>query len=178
MFRALTVVSVVVAIAVAVKFGKQMAALPAGSPVSPRMGRYPLLEALIAFAMWASLILMAGTGFLGATILGHALRGFTTLIHVGCGALFAVSLGVLAVFRAEAYSLAGPDTFGRFSLVQKICFWIIVLCGLGLIFSILSAMFPILGTHGQHIATKVHKVSALVALLSTIIYAGAASKRD
>ncbi|OGV65560.1 MAG: hypothetical protein A2283_13905 [Lentisphaerae bacterium RIFOXYA12_FULL_48_11] len=178
MFRALTVISVVAAIAVVVKFGKQLAGQSAGSSVRPRIGRYPLIEALIAFVMWASLLVLIATGFLGATMLGHALSGFTTLIHVGCGAVFALSLAVLAVFRAEAYSLAGPDTFGRFSLVQKICFWVIVICGLGLIFSVLSAMFPILATDGQHMATRVHKLSALVALVATIIYAGTAGKRN
>ncbi len=177
MFRALTVVCVVAAVAVAVKFGDLLAGQAAGSAVRPRIGRYPLIEALIAFVMWVCLLILIATGFLGATMLGHALSGFTTLIHVGCGAAFAVSLAVLVVFRAEAYSLAGPDTFGRYSLVQKICFWVIVICGLGLIFSILSAMFPILATEGQHLATKVHKLSALVALLATILYAGAAARR-
>ena len=176
MFRALTVISVVAAIAVVVKFGKQLAGQPARSSV--RIGRYPLIEALSAFVMWACLLVLIATGFLGATMLGHALSGFTTLIHVGCGAAFALSLAALAVFRAEAYSLAGPDTFGRFSLAQKICFWVIVICGLGLIFSILSAMFPILATEGQHVATRVHKLSALVALVATIVYAGTASKRN
>jgi hypothetical protein len=178
MFRALTVVSVIVVIAVVVKFGKQLAGPPAKNAVLPKPGRYPLLEALIAFVMWASLIVLIGTGFLGATLLGHALKGFITLIHVGCGALFAVSLAVLAVFRAEAYSLAGPDTYGRFSMAQKICFWVIAVCGLGLIFSILCSMLRILGTDGQHVATQVHKLSALVTLLATIVYAGTASKRD
>jgi hypothetical protein len=178
MFRALTVVSVVVIIAVVVKFGKQLAGQPAKNAVVPKLGRYPLIEALIAFVMWASLIALIGTGFLGATLLGHALHGFTTLIHVGCGAAFAVSLAVLAVFRAEAYSLAGPDTYGRFSTARKVCFWVIALCGLGLIFGILSSMLPILGTDGQHLATQVHKLSALIALLATIVYAGTAGKRD
>lgn len=178
MFRALTIISVVAAIAVVVKFGKQLAGQSAGASARPKIGRYPLTEALIAFVMWASLLGLIATGFLGAAMLGHALRGFTTLIHVGCGGVFVVSLAVLAVFRAEACNLAGPDTFGRFSLVQKVCFWVIVICGLGLIFSILIAMFPILGTEGQHMATRVHKLSALVVLVATIIYAGTASKRN
>ncbi|MDD4869958.1 MAG: hypothetical protein PHR77_05305 [Kiritimatiellae bacterium] len=178
MFRALTIVSVIVVIAVVVKFGRRLAGQPVKNAAVPKLGRYPLLEALIAFAMWASLILLIGTGFLGATLWGHALCGFTTLIHVGCGALFGVSLALLAVFRAEAYNLAGPDTCGRFSTAQKVCFWVIAICGLGLIFSMLISMFRILGTDGQHLATQVHKLSALIALLATIIYAGTASKRD
>ena len=87
------------------------------------------------------------------------------------------SFALLAVFRGEAYSLAGPDKHGRFSTVQKYCFWILALCGLALIFSILSAMLHLLGTDGQHVTTVVHKYSALVALLAMIIYAGA-RKRD
>jgi len=165
------IVSVVVAIVVAVMFGKQLAGPVAKN--APRPGRYPLLEGLIAFAMWVSLLVLAGTGFLGAIVPGHPLQGFTTLAHVGFGAMFGVCFALLAVFRAEAYSLAGQDTHGRFSTVQKYCFWIIALCGLALIFSILSAMLRLLGTDGQHVATLVHRYSALVAMLAVIIYAGA-----
>jgi len=179
MFRALAIVSVVAAIVVAVKFGKQLAGVPAGSGAAmPRMGRYPLIEALIAFVMWVSLLFLAGTGFLFATLPGHALQGFVTLFHVGAGAAFAGSLAFLVVLRAEAYNLAVPDTCGRYSTAQKICFWTIAVCGLGLIFSILGEMYPILDTDGMHLATKVHKISALVALLATIIYAGANANRD
>ena len=175
MFRALTIISVVAAVLVAIRAGRLLAGT---SPADVKMGRYPLLEALIAFVMWMCLVVQVGTGFLGATMLGHSLRGFTLLLHTGCGALFAVSLAALAVFRAEPYGVSGPDSSGRFSLVQKACFWIIDLCGLGLILSMLASMFPILGTHGQHLMIKVHKLSALIALLATILYSGAAANRD
>lgn len=175
MFRVLTVISVIAAVAVVVMFGKQLAGQPAKS--EPKTGRYPALEGLIAFAVLVGLLLLAGTGFLGSVLPGRAMSGYTIVAHFAGAGLFAVCFALLAVFRAEAYSLACPDTHGRFSTIQKICFWAIALCGIGLIMSALSAMFHLLGTHGQLLAMKIHKCFGLTALLAAIVYSGTARRR-
>ena len=174
MFRLITIISVALTVGVVMMMGKKLA-VPAG--VVQKKGRYPLLEGLVALAMWVSLIVLVCTGFCGASLLGHSLKGFMTLIHVSFGTLFAISIAVLAVFRGEAYCFGAGETSGRFSIAQKVCFWIIALCGLVLILSILTSMLRLFGTDGQLLSAWVHRFSALIALLAAIVYAGAARAR-
>ena len=175
MFRAITIAAVALVLAGCAVWWK-LARRPAKKGSVPA-GRFPRLERLVAAAVWISFIVLAFTGFLGATIPGRSLAGFWTLTHVTFSALFAGSLAILLVMRAEACSFADTCQAGRFSLAQKICFWTIAACGILLILSIVTAMFPVLGTDGQYISTEVHRYSALVALLAAIVYACLALKR-
>lgn len=175
MFKVIAIGSVLAAGVLAAIFGRLLAGEPAKG--LPRDGRFPHVERLTACAMWASLLMLALSGFFGGALTGEVLGGRILLAHVGFGGLFAVSLAVLSVFRAAAYSVAECDGSGRYSTVQKLCFWALALSGVGMIFSILSMMYPILGSHGQMMALKLHKCFALAALLVTIVYAGTRRQR-
>jgi hypothetical protein len=178
MFRILTVLLVVAAVVLVSASKKWLPGQPVLIAPPNRHGRWPLLESLVALAMWASFITLAFTGFLGATMWGRSLAGYWTLTHVTFGALFAVSLAVLIVFRGEAYSFGKTPASDRFSIVQKVCFWLIVVCGLLLMLSILTAMLRVLGTEEQRLAVEVHRYSALLALLAAIVYTGTARLRQ
>lgn len=169
MFRMLTIVSVVIVAIGAVLWRARMRRT--STPVLCPPSRWPLLENLAVWVAVLSALVLAVTGFCTATLMGRALSGFYTLIHVSFGAAYAVSMAGLAVMRAEAYRFRAAGSPERFSDVQKVCFWILVVGALLLALSILSAMLPLLGTDGQRIATEVHRYSALVSVLAGMVYA-------
>jgi hypothetical protein len=105
----------------------------------------------VRIALIGAMIALAVTGFLFGWPIRSVLGGFPLLIHVGFGALYAVALLVYALLRARNGGL---------------WFWILLVSGIVLIGSILIAMFPILGTHGQHVAIIVHRVAAMLSIIA------------
>ncbi|MEI6809987.1 MAG: hypothetical protein WCN95_14815 [bacterium] len=175
MFRTIFIASVTLVLLCCVNWWRRSTG-PAGRS-SGGVGRFPGLERLMALAMWVSFAVLATTGFAGASLRGHVLSGFWMLMHMSFAALFAGSLSILLIMRAEAYSFADVIQAGRFSRGQKICFWIIAACGAFLILCALGAMFPVLGTRWQHLAIKAHRYCALIALLAGIVYMCITMKR-
>lgn len=140
-------------------------------------GRFPGLELLMALTLWVSFAVLVTTGFAGASLRGHCLSGLWLITHLLFAALFAGSLSLLILMRAEVYSFADTIQSGRFSRGQKICFWLIAICGAFLILSAVSAMFPFLGTRMQLLTIRAHRYCALLAFLTGIVYACIAMKR-
>jgi hypothetical protein len=83
-----------------------------------------------------------------------------------------VAIAGLLLFRGQAYSPSNADAPQRFTAGPKGSFWLISASTLALVLSVLVAMAPVLDTHGQHLATAVHRYAALVFLLSSIVYVG------
>jgi hypothetical protein len=102
---------------------------------------------VLIFAM----LVLAVTGFGFGWPVSYPLDGFPLLSHVGFGAFYAVALLVWAALRAREGNL---------------WFWIILVSGIVLILSVLIAMFPVLGTHGQHTAIVVHRVAAVITIIA------------
>ena len=174
MFRALTILAVVLAVIIAVAARRMIA--PAGAAAgTPDRSRFPRLEALAAFVFWLSLIALGATAFLGATLRGCGLTGYLILIHVGCGATVAAGLVGLLVLRAEQYRFGSVSA--RFTEVQKACFWIVAASVLVLMSSILFSMLRITGTDGQRLVVEVHRYAALAALVASIVYFGSGRGR-
>ncbi len=171
MFRILAVVAVAVALAAALRLRRTLPRVVVAGPVG---GRFPRIERLTAVAVWASFAILALSGFCGAALLARPLSGYLVLIHVAGGALFGVGMAALLLLRGDAYGPDAPGKPARFATVQKACFWIIAASTVVLILSIALAMLRIVGTDGQHLATLLHRYSALAALVAAIVYAGAA----
>ncbi len=102
-----------------------------------------------------SMAVLAVTGFLFGWPVSDPLDGFPLLSHVGFGALYAVTLTVWALLRAKSDG--------------NLWFWLMLGCGIVLILSILIAMFPILGTHGQHITIILHRVAAILSIVAAVM---------
>jgi len=111
----------------------------------------------------ASLVVLAITGFGFGWPVSYPLDSFPLLSHVGFGALYAVTLTVWALFRAKSGG--------------NVWFWLMLGCGIILILSILIAMFPILGTHGQHVAIIIHRVAAVLSLVAALMGCVSANKK-
>ncbi|MEA2069608.1 MAG: hypothetical protein U9P12_10435, partial [Verrucomicrobiota bacterium] len=119
----------------------------------------PVLIALIG-----TMTVLAATGFLFGWPLSYPLNGFPLLSHVGFGALYAITLTIWALLRAKSGG--------------NVWFWLLVVCGIVLILSVLIAMFPLLGTHGQHVAIIVHRIAAILSIIAALMGCACAKKRD
>jgi hypothetical protein len=117
----------------------------------------------VRIVMIGALVILAITGFLFGWPISYPLNGFPLLSHVGFGALYAVALLVWAALRAKE---------------GNIWFWILLVSGIVLILSILVAMFPILGTHGQHLAIVVHRGAAILSLVAAAAGCACSKKKD
>jgi hypothetical protein len=126
-----------------------------------RLQDKPLPIKPVGLLFAAALIVLAVTGFGFGWPLSYPLAGFPLLTHVGIGALYAVLLLVLAVLRARE---------------GTIWFWMLLISGIILILSVLIAMFPLLGTAGQHTAIIIHRVAAVVSIIAAVMECIKASK--
>jgi len=134
--------------------------------------RFPRLELLVFLVALASFVALALTGFYGVIWPEHAMHGIRLLVHVALGPVFAVSLAILAIMRAEAYRLGsrGARLPDRFSLGQKICFWVFLLGGLGLIVTISVSMMQALEPDQQATVINLHRWGGVVAIVSALVY--------
>lgn len=156
--------------------------------------RLSLLGIFKKLIYWGALIcffVLVVTGFAQRLLLGEAISGFWLMLHATCAPVFAICLAFLAliwaprcVFRcgdwpwleglirriirleADSEEPAGEG----FNLGQKITFWLVVVLALPLILSIVSSMFPLVGTHGQELLLDAHRYSALLLALAAIVH--------
>ena len=113
-----------------------------------------MVMTLVKVAMMASMMVLIITGFGFGWPIQSPLGGFPLLSHVGFGALYALSILVYAVLKAKN---GGP------------WLWVLLVSALVLILSVLVAMFPLLGTHGQHVAIFVHRTAAVLSIVAAIM---------
>ncbi|MBT3293648.1 MAG: hypothetical protein HN919_02850 [Verrucomicrobia bacterium] len=121
---------------------------------------HPALERTALLGGFLSTVLLALTGF-GGMLQGH-LGGYPLLTHTAAGALFALCLAVLALLKARHHLTP---------TVQSACFWLLLVCAVVLILTVLVAMVPLLDTHAQHGALALHTLAAVVFVAALALYA-------
>jgi len=131
--------------------------------------RFPKIEMLVVAMTAVGFLVLAITGFCGATFLSRPLHGYWTIVHVSASGMFATGIACLAVMRGEAYGLGNAGR--RFPAGMKWCFWLLAASTLVLILSILVPMLRLLGTPAQSLAIDIHRYAALVSLIAAIVYA-------
>ena len=134
--------------------------------------RFPRLELLLFLGTMATFIALAVTGFYGVVWPEYPMHGIRLLVHVALGPAFAVGLAILAVMRAEAYRLGprGARLPDRFSLGQKVCFWLFLLGGLGLIVTVSVSMMRVLEPGEQAGVIDLHRWSGLITIVAAVVY--------
>lgn len=132
------------------------------------LSRFPRLERLAFSAAAVSFIVLALSGLIVAVI-GQPLSGFLLLAHTGMGGLFAVSVVVLAILRAEGVSRTTE---------QQVSFWLLLAASLVLMGTAALMMIPLFGTEGQHALVTIHRYAAWAALLAGLRYAWLERKRQ
>lgn len=123
-------------------------------------GRFPRLERAAVFGAFVSFAVLVVTGVVSA-LTGKPVGGYSLLAHTGMGGLFAVSLVLLGILRAETV---------RASAEQQVAFWLLLASGFVLIVTPALMMLPLFGTEGQHDLLHIHRYSGWVAMVTGIRY--------
>lgn len=146
------------------------------------LGRYTQTwQKWVLAGAWLSFAYLAASGFGFALCFSRGLYGFPLLLHVACGGLFILCLAPLVILRAKDYlpilphreQSERPNPFWRnfpASLPRPILFWLLVISGFSLALTALLSMLPYFGYEDQLDIIAVHRYSALVALLSVVLF--------
>lgn len=125
---------------------------------------------------------LAASGFFFAVFTSRGIFGLPLLFHVIAGGIFAVCLAVILVFRAKEYAflvekatslwpLTGTlsKIFARLPL-RSILFWLFIVSSLFLAATALFSMLPYFSLKTQVGLIETHRYSALLALLTAIVF--------
>ncbi|HEY5701094.1 MAG TPA: hypothetical protein VIT83_03295 [Gammaproteobacteria bacterium] len=123
-----------------------------------------MFKALLHVSVWTS-ILLALTGFV-PVVEGRHLTGYALLAHAGLGGLLAVTLAVLLLLTGQPHLPENEHGGSKVSTPRKWSYWLMTISALALILSVLVAMLPLLGTHGQHLAISAHRYAAVLFVLA------------
>lgn len=155
--------------------------------------RFSLLEILRKLVYLLAIlcfVVLAVTGFYNRLIFDEPLSGYLLMLHATAAPVFAVCLAVLALMWADHCRFSGNDwpwlshlicrlcqkspeqnkPSEKSGIMQKICFWLIILLSLPLILSIVLSMFPLFGTSIQKLLFDFHRYSALLLAMVAIIH--------
>jgi len=149
------------------------------------------LRKLVYLLALLCFVVLAVTGFYPTIILGEHISGYLVMVHATFAPIFAICLAVLALMWARNCRFAHNDwpwfqrIVQRVTLVkidaeevqsessgigQKITFWLIIFLALPLILSIILSMYPLFGTHWQELLLNIHRYTALVFALVSIVH--------
>ena len=146
--------------------------------------REPVPEKWLSICFYGSFLYLAASGFFFGIFIPRGLFGYPLVGHVMAGALFAVCLTILVLFKGRNFiavpkpaslSLALLDirkmgiTAAR---VKLWAFWIFAAAGFLLTLSALLPMLPLLRTGGQRFMFEFHRYSALLSAVAAIVFAG------
>jgi len=146
-----------------------------------------ILRKLIYLLALLCFVILLITGFYPVLVHGEHLSGYLLMVHATFAPIFAGCLAVLAVMWAHNCRFNKGDwpwlqriihreiasneaVAEKQGLVQKICFWLIVVLALPVILSIVLSMFPLFGTKGQEFLLNTHRYSTLLLALIAIIH--------
>jgi cytochrome b subunit of formate dehydrogenase len=145
-----------------------------------------LRKLLYLLALFCFVILLI-TGFYPVLIRGEQISGYLLMLHATFAPVFAACLAALAVMWAdncrfnkgdwpwlqrilERETASDKSGAEKHTLVQRICFWLIVALALPVILSAVLSMFPFFGTRGQEFLLDTHRYSALLLALIVIVH--------
>lgn len=146
--------------------------------------RYGFVERWTHHLLAGSLVALAVSALAPIAIHGR-MGGWWLLAHMIAGAVFAVAVAVAAVLWSAEHNLdrrdwaigralaSGPvSPAGRFDVVQKVSYWLMLLLALVSLTTVLVSMFPLAGTEGMERLLAIHRYSglALTALVALHMY--------
>ncbi len=146
--------------------------LPPRSNVAPAppprlTSAYALPHAAVAIGA----LLQASTGF-GTELVGAEFAGWPLLVHMGGAGLFIAGLTVTALQWARWCRPAAtqPSTPTALTAGQRWMFWLVLLLGLGMMGTMLSAMLPVFGYAAQDALIEIHETIGLVLLAALVVH--------
>lgn len=127
---------------------------------------FPLLDKLAGLVVCGVAIVLVVTGFL-PVLQGSIITGWMLIIHVMLGAVFGVALLGMLFFRAGECGRADST---KYSLGQKIGFWMLATFGLMLVLTAALATVPMIGMCWQSLMATLHLYMGLGAILAGLVY--------
>ena len=133
------------------------------------------------------IVIMALTGFIPVIFLGKPMAGYLLVLHFAIAPLFALCLVVITLawpykhlFHKNDWLLLKNIVKSKqtdkvdfkkcHALIQKLCYWFLIVLALPVIFSVLFSMYPLFGSIGQVFMLDLHRYSTLLMVLSMIGY--------
>ena len=144
--------------------------------------REPLLEKWLDVCFYGSFLYLAASGFFFGIFIPRGLFGYPLVGHVMAGALFAVCLTIIVLFKGREFiTVPKPASLSLALLdIRKMditparirlwAFWLFVAAGFLLTLSALLPMLPLLRTGGQRFAFELHRYSAVVSALAAMVF--------
>ena len=135
-------------------------------------------------------VVLTITGFYPVLIKAEHISGYLMMLHATCAPVFAACMAALAVMWASRCRFERFDCPITVRLVawlggkkqdegiacrsygvgQKVLFWLLIVLSLPLILSIVLSMFPLFGTHYQHLFLAMHRYVAAVFVLAAVLH--------
>lgn len=146
--------------------------------------REPVLEKWLLIFFYGSFLYLAASGFFCGIFISRGLFGYPLVGHVMAGALFAVCLTILVLFKGRDFiSVPKPASLTLALLdirkmgitparVRLWAFWVFAAAGFLLTLSALLPMLPLLRTGGQRFMFEFHRYSALFSAVAAMVFAG------
>ena len=123
-----------------------------------------LIRMVAAVLLMVCVLALAATGFYPRLFHDQALSGYLLMLHVALGGVFMASLaGCGVVWAWDHWIRACP--WGR-----KIAFWLMLTSGVPTVLAVLMNFFPLFGTAWQGPLLEIHRISALVCLISAVVW--------
>ncbi len=128
------------------------------------------LYILIYLAAILSMLVLAGTGLVFAVI-NRPLSGYMLMVHVTAAPVFMLALAAVAIISANMCRISKTDWQVNACSRgwSKILFWLVISCAPVVILSMILSMVPLFGTAGQVFLYELHRYSALVMTVSSIL---------
>ena len=146
--------------------------------------REPVLEKWLYVCFYGSFLYLAASGFFFAIFIPRGLFGYPLVAHVMAGALFAVCLTIIVLFKGRHFiTVPKPASLSLVLLdirkmgitparVRLWAFWVFAVAGFLLTLSALLPMLPLLRTGGQRFMFEFHRYSALVSAVAAMVFVG------
>ena len=131
-------------------------------------GLFKLLDKLAGLVVCGLTIVLVITGFMNPVTSGATISGWLLIVHVLLGAVFAVALLGLILFRATASS--SEATTNRFGTGQKVGFWMIAFFGFALALTAALATLPVIGVCWQSAMASIHLYMGIGMIVSSLVY--------
>ena len=144
--------------------------------------REPLLEKWLDVCFYGSFLYLAASGFFFGIFIPRGLFGYPLVGHVMAGALFAVCLAIIVLFKGRDFiAVPKPASLSLALLdIRKMditparirlwAFWLFVAAGFLLTLSALLPMLPLLRTGGQRFMFEFHRYSAIVSAAAAMVF--------
>ena len=131
-------------------------------------GLFKFLDKLAGLVVCGLTIVLVVTGFMNPLTTGATISGWLLIVHVLLGAVFAVALLGLILFRATASS--SEATTNRFGAGQKVGFWMIAFFGFALALTAALATLPVIGVCWQSAMASIHLYMGIGMIVSSLVY--------